>query len=305
MEDIDSREVRTVVIDPVRGPLIRLAFELYATGEYTFEDLSAELYDRGLRTRPTLDRPEQAISDSRLSVLLRDPYYKRIIVFEDEEVGGWHEPLVSPELFDQVQEVIEVRTTAKELRRVHHSYLKGSLFCGGGCRARGLKQRMIMQETTNRHGTTYLYFFCPGRKQGLCETSHIAVAHLEERVENHYATIRFAPRSSPMLGSTSRSPWMISNAASDCCTSSSLASSHPWTRERATCWTWPLTGRCPRTRSRTSFGRYDGSAASWKAAWPTPKPILATAPGSSSWRSGSWKIPRPRTFALMNISGDS
>ncbi|TMQ91749.1 hypothetical protein ETD83_29460 [Actinomadura soli] len=86
-----------------------------------------------------------------------------------------------------------MRTTAKEYRRVHHHYLKGSLFCGA-CHAGRLTQRMIMQETTNRHGTTYLYFVCQGRKkEGTCDTPHINVARLEDAVEEHYARIRFAP----------------------------------------------------------------------------------------------------------------
>lgn len=190
---VEGREIRTVIIDPERGPLIRLAFELYATGDYTLDDLSEELYDRGLRTRPTAGRPAQAISVSRLSDLLRDRYYVGVITFQGDEIAGRHEPLVSEELFEQVQDVIEMRTAAKEYRRVHHHYLKGSLFCGA-CHAGGLTQRMIMQETTNRHGTTYLYFVCQGRKkEGTCDTPHINVARLEDAVEEHYARIRFAP----------------------------------------------------------------------------------------------------------------
>lgn len=33
-EKFEGREIRTVVVDPVRGPLVTLAFELYATGTY-------------------------------------------------------------------------------------------------------------------------------------------------------------------------------------------------------------------------------------------------------------------------------
>ena len=51
-ERFEGREVRTVVIDPERAPFIGLAFELYATGEYTLERLADELTDRGLQTRP-------------------------------------------------------------------------------------------------------------------------------------------------------------------------------------------------------------------------------------------------------------
>jgi len=49
----EGREIRTVALDPERADLVRLAFELYATGDYTLANLSDELYDRGLHTRPT------------------------------------------------------------------------------------------------------------------------------------------------------------------------------------------------------------------------------------------------------------
>ena len=32
-----SREVRTVEVDPERAPLMRRAFDAYATGEWTFD----------------------------------------------------------------------------------------------------------------------------------------------------------------------------------------------------------------------------------------------------------------------------
>src|ERR1041385_4826147 len=38
-------------IDPLKGPLVRTAFELYATGRYDLIALSDELYGRGLRSR--------------------------------------------------------------------------------------------------------------------------------------------------------------------------------------------------------------------------------------------------------------
>jgi site-specific DNA recombinase len=31
--------------------MVKLAFELYATGDYSLDELADELYDRGLRTR--------------------------------------------------------------------------------------------------------------------------------------------------------------------------------------------------------------------------------------------------------------
>lgn len=53
----EDGEIRTIAIDEQRAPYVRLAFELYATGDYTLADLSDELYDRGLRTRATALHP--------------------------------------------------------------------------------------------------------------------------------------------------------------------------------------------------------------------------------------------------------
>ena len=34
-ENFEGREVRTVVLDPERAPLVRVAFELYSPGSYS------------------------------------------------------------------------------------------------------------------------------------------------------------------------------------------------------------------------------------------------------------------------------
>jgi len=47
----DGREVRAIDIDPERAPFVKMAFELYATGNYSFPELRDALTDAGLRTR--------------------------------------------------------------------------------------------------------------------------------------------------------------------------------------------------------------------------------------------------------------
>jgi site-specific DNA recombinase len=191
VEHIEDRRVKTVVIDPVRGPLIRLAFELYATDDWTLLDLTEELYERGLRMPRNSRYPERQISDSRLSDVLRDDYYIGWITYDGEKIRGRHEPLVNGDLFERVQQILNSRSQADERRREHHHYLKGSLFCGACLEQRGEQRRLILQHATNRHGTTYRYFFCTGRYDHTCELPYLQVARVEAAVEAHYATIRF------------------------------------------------------------------------------------------------------------------
>jgi DNA invertase Pin-like site-specific DNA recombinase len=51
-ETFEGREVRTVATDPVRGPLVKMAFELYATGTYGFHSLIAALTDAAFALAP-------------------------------------------------------------------------------------------------------------------------------------------------------------------------------------------------------------------------------------------------------------
>ncbi|MFC7481480.1 recombinase family protein [Luedemannella flava] len=49
---LDGRETATVVVDPDRAPLVRWAFEAYATGEWTMRTLTDELAAKGLKALP-------------------------------------------------------------------------------------------------------------------------------------------------------------------------------------------------------------------------------------------------------------
>ncbi len=48
---LNDRKAKTIVVDPVRGPLVRKAFELYATGEYTFDQITITMNGLGLTSR--------------------------------------------------------------------------------------------------------------------------------------------------------------------------------------------------------------------------------------------------------------
>ncbi len=185
-------EIRTIAIDDERAPFVRLGFELYATGDYTLVDLADELYDRGLRSRATARHPAGQVSINKLSLMLHDRYYLGYVTYDGEEFEGRHDALVDQELFDRVQAIAESRSAAQERRRVHHHYLKGSLFCDN-CHERGITQRLIIQHTVNPRGYEYTYFFCRNTQNGTCPTPHVNVLRIEEAVEEHYATLRFTP----------------------------------------------------------------------------------------------------------------
>jgi site-specific DNA recombinase len=184
----DGLDIRTIVVDPERAPLVRLGFELFASGNLTLDDLSDQLHQRGLRTRPSTRCPAQRVSISKLARMLRDRYYLGYVTYHDEEFPGRHEPLIGQHLFDRVQAVLNAHTTSGERRRVHHHYLKGTLYCGH-CHQAGKTGRMILQHTVTRRRDEYTYFFCRNRQQGTCAVPYANVAVAEHAVERYYTTV--------------------------------------------------------------------------------------------------------------------
>ncbi len=191
----DGRRVNTVVVDAARAPFIKLAFELYATGKYGIDELAEELTTRGLLMRPTAVRQAVPISNTQLTSLLRDPYYIGEIQYKGESYAGRHEPLIDKVLFERVQRVAGVRALPTgERRRVHHNYLKGTLWCGE-CRANGRPdRRMIVQRSIGRNGHEYFYFFCRGKQDHSCSSPHSSIERVEAAVEEHYKSVKLSPK---------------------------------------------------------------------------------------------------------------
>ena len=126
---LDQGGGRPKTIDPVRGPLVRKAFELYATGDWSLDSLREELASRGLRTRAGA-----WVSRSGMSTLLNNPFYVGLIKIRKtgEPFQGIHEPLVEKALFDRVQGVLQGRTTHREQHRFRYQRLLRCALCGYG-----------------------------------------------------------------------------------------------------------------------------------------------------------------------------
>ncbi len=175
-------EVRTVVLDPERAPIIRWGFETYATGLYSENDMVTLLAARGLKTRGTRRYPSQAVSHSTVHDMLSSSYYAGIVTYQGKQYKGRHEPLISMELFEQVQAVLQAHAQSGDRDQQHSHYLKGSIRC-----ARCDHRLTYSQNTGN--GGTYEYFICISHQRGDCEQSAQRVEAVEASIEDHYRTI--------------------------------------------------------------------------------------------------------------------
>ncbi|MGA3196460.1 MAG: recombinase family protein, partial [Terriglobales bacterium] len=114
-------------VDPKRAALVRQAFEWVATRSYSLEEILRRLKLLGLTTR----RAGRPITKQTLSRMLRNQVYAGWVVSGENKVKGQHEPIVSQELFDVVQDVLDGKSAAPVVhKQVNQDFpLKGIVRC--------------------------------------------------------------------------------------------------------------------------------------------------------------------------------
>jgi len=142
---LDCGAGKPKAIDPVRGPLVRRAFEFYATGKYNLHDLQEEMKKAWLR-----NRRGGVVSINGLSTMLRNPFYVGLIRMKrrKEVYEGAHAPLIHKSLFDRVQRVLDGKLSARPKR--HDFLFRRTLRCEGCGYA-------LIGETRKGH----TYYRCP------------------------------------------------------------------------------------------------------------------------------------------------
>lgn len=177
----NGSQVRTVEVDPVRGPLIAWAFQAYATGNWTVTALAEELSTRGLTTRPNSRTPGRPVSRSSVHQFLINPYYKGIVTYRKATYDGRHEPLTDAVTWARVQEILRDHAVG-EKQREHPHYLKSSVYCWS------CGSRLVVTMAKNRHGTVYPYFMCVGRhqKRNACQQKAKLIPVVEQEIEDEY-----------------------------------------------------------------------------------------------------------------------
>jgi DNA invertase Pin-like site-specific DNA recombinase len=130
-----------------RALMIKTAYELYATGQYSLKQLIKLLFEKGFRTRSG-----QKISKNTLWLILNNPAYIGLIKRNEKIYQGIHRPLITTGLYDQVQAVFKGlnRTKRQTLDFLYRPYLN--------CAVCGCKM------TASRKKGVYEYYYCTNGK---------------------------------------------------------------------------------------------------------------------------------------------
>jgi len=161
----NNPKTRAIDIDSEKAPLVRKAFELYSTGEYTLKALAKVLDHAGLRSYKG-----NVLSVSCVQRLLQNPIYYGVFSFNGEIYDGTHEPIISKTLFDSVQQVMSNR--GKKKRKRKHEFAFSGLMRCGNCDC------LITAEKQKGHH----YYRCTKKKQP-CYEKYLREEDLVEQMK--------------------------------------------------------------------------------------------------------------------------
>jgi site-specific DNA recombinase len=170
---VNNPRTHRVEIDRRKAPHIRAAFEMYAEGKSRFEDIAALLYERGVRTKKqnksgyTGDKP---LTKDRIKNILTNIFYYGHFTYAGEVYKGTHTPIISKQLFDKAQEVLELRGRQRHKLKNQPQPLCGIMRCGecGGM----ITAEVITKRQKNGNVHRYVYYRCT-KKRGICSQPYI------------------------------------------------------------------------------------------------------------------------------------
>lgn len=151
-------------VDALKGPLVKKAFELYATEKFGLRRLAIDMKSLGLRSRSG-----GTISPNGIGSILRNPFYIGVIKLKssDQVFRGRHEPLIDQGLFDTVQLILQGKSPVGSGSVSKHSFLFRRMvscsLCGYRliaelqkyhvyyrCHTRGCEQKTIREEILDK-----------------------------------------------------------------------------------------------------------------------------------------------------------
>jgi site-specific DNA recombinase len=177
----DSRKM--IEPDPDRAPLVVQLFEWYATGDYSIKELGRMAKDSGL----TFRKSGALIPTSTVHRILRQRIYTGDFEWHGRVHRGTYEALISRELWECVQDVLDGRNAKRPKRRRHQFAFSGLIHCGHcGC-------SMVGELQSGQLGRgQYVYYHCTGNK-GRCPERYTREEVIVAQFTEQLRRLRFDP----------------------------------------------------------------------------------------------------------------
>ena len=157
-----------IKIDPKTAPFIKKMFELYSTGSYSLLKLKKQILADGM-----VYRNGKNFYKSTMETILKNEFYTGVFLWKGKKYeNATHEPIISRELFRQVQYILINPFKSKSRKGMfHYTNLIKCGVCGCALTAELKKGK-------------YIYYHCTGSK-GNCKQAYIR----QEVIESTFAEL--------------------------------------------------------------------------------------------------------------------
>ncbi|MBX3119688.1 MAG: recombinase family protein [Fimbriimonadaceae bacterium] len=182
--NVVSGAKRTIRLDKSLAPKIKRLFVAYADEGLSLDSVRRLAIEIGLRSRNG-----NRIHKSGIAQILSNPIYCGLIQWNRHVYVGSHEPVVSKELFEKVQDVMHGRNRNKTGFGVLEFTYKGMLTCAHcGCAI-----------TAEMKKGKYVYYHCTGRKGRCPGQKCIEEEQVTTQISNKLRGLRIDPEILEML----------------------------------------------------------------------------------------------------------
>ncbi len=170
-----------ILIDEAAAPLVKKLYVLCAEGKHTLDELKKLATAFGLVSK----RCKRPLVVSNVHRILTNAFYYGVFFYKGELFQGAHEPIITKELFDKVQDVLKFRSKPTLYKNRYFAF-RGLLRCGEcGCVVTAERQKgHAYYHCTRRKGECSQKGFVREEKLALMISEAIEKVRLDDKVFN-------------------------------------------------------------------------------------------------------------------------
>jgi len=188
-------KTRKLLLDAERSAYVEKAFKLYATGNYSMDNLADKLYEDGMRSKTG-----KKIHHSTVHKILKNPIYYGYFKWKGQIYKGIHEAIISKDLFDEVQKVLLPRKHSKRDNKKHFLF-HGFMHCI--CGLRMTAEKRIKKNKKNIH--EYIYYRCTkSRGTENCSQKYIREEELDKEICDNLSGMHFDEKMLDLVADTTK-----------------------------------------------------------------------------------------------------
>ncbi len=189
-----ERGTNAIIADPERWHLMRKAFDLMLTGQYTMRQITATLNnDYNFKTRSSNTRQGRPLAISVLHRCFTDPFYTGHFYYTGKLHKGEYPAMITVEEYDQIQGILGRKE--KPMSHKHEFAFTGFIKCGC-CGCAVTASRKIKHIKATGEFKAYSFYHCTKRRgSSVCnDKRYTTQKEMETMIINKLENIKLLPR---------------------------------------------------------------------------------------------------------------